>query len=167
MILFTPSIVHATGNWDRMYWDWGHWYFEFESVTSEADLRQAIIDARAAGGAQGNVLLDLDDILSYETEAIAAAIVDDDGDGLTNTQEIARGTNPNSYQINLVKGWNLMSVSRIPDQNSVTDILGSDFVGAVWIWEDNSFQIADEILPLRGHWVYVTEDSDIDIVITD
>ena len=154
--------------WDTMIWDEDNWFIEFEALTSLAELWQAIQDTKAAEEIQkGYVLVDINDIIGHEEEEIDKAIVDKDGDGLTDEQEIARGTDPDKYVLQLKAGWNLLSVARVPEDNSINAILGNEInPTTVWIWEEGRFKIAKEVLPLRGHWVYTENDiNDLEISI--
>ena len=153
----------AESTWDTMHWDEGKWFIEFDAIASEVDLRQAIDDAEAAGNFDNYILVNLNDVIAREEGEINNAIVDKDGDGLTDEQEISRGMDPNSYTIALESGWNLISLARIPDNNTTSQILGNQVLDTVWVWEENKFKVATELLPSRGHWVYAMIDTDVEI----
>ncbi len=150
--------------WDDMEWDEDDWYIQFETLTSIENLLQAISDVENEVIANGIVLVDLSHVIASQELAVDNAVVDKDGDGLTDIEEAVLGTNPNSYEIELKAGWNLMSLARIPDDNTAGNIfMGTDVVGTVWIWDDNQFKVANELLPSRGHWVYAKSDENIPI----
>ena len=73
------------------------------------------------------------------------------------------GTDPNIYALSLVKGWNLISLARIPDSNSPSEIFGDKMKGKVWHWEDSQFKVASEVLSLKGYWVYAPANAVVDI----
>lgn len=88
---------------------------------------------------------------------------DFDGDGFSNYQEYINGTNPASYQLELKAGWNLVSISRLPKDNSVDAIFGNKVIQHVWIWKDGRYEIATEVNPLNGYWIFSFEDFTVDI----
>jgi len=55
---------------------------------------------------------------------------DSDSDGFSNRQEADRGTDPTSYVISLRKGWNLVALAGIPDDNSLQNIFGANIWSA-------------------------------------
>lgn len=91
---------------------------------------------------------------------------DRDGDGLSNRQEFDRGSDPDAYEIELTMGWNMVSLARIPDDNSPEHLFQGNLRGPVWVWNAASMQYdeAVEILPLKGHWLY--SDKSLRIRIT-
>ncbi len=150
--------------WDSMVWNEDDWYIQFDALTSVGELLQAISDAEDGVISNGIILVDLSHVIASQEMAADNAVVDKDGDGLTDAEEAALGSDPNSYELSLKAGWNLMSVARIPDDNSSGKIfMGTDVVGTVWIWDDNQFKVATELLPSRGHWVYAKSDENIPI----
>ena len=56
-----------------------------------------------------------------------------------------------------------MSLSRVPQNNSVADIFGSAAIGNVWIWQDNRLIATESVTQFNGHWVYVLEDIDVQV----
>ena len=64
------------------------------------------------------------------------------------------------YPISLKSGWNLMSVYRVPDDNSVTSIFdGIDIDLPVWKWHKDRFVVAEKLEPLSGYWVYLNDEG--------
>lgn len=90
---------------------------------------------------------------------------DADGDGFSNRHESLNGTDPHRYVVKLKAGWNCISIAGVPRDNSVRAILGRQHTGPVWAWVDGAFQRVNELLPYRGHWVFVREASDVEIVL--
>jgi len=92
---------------------------------------------------------------------------DYDGDGYSNLQEFHNATDPTSYTLSLKKGWNLISIARVPEDNSVSSIFfGINVSLTVWTWNDGRFVVTEKLEPLRGHWVYLAgEDTDVPITI--
>jgi len=89
---------------------------------------------------------------------------DDDGDGFSNRAEFLRGTDGSRYLLVLHPGWNNISVARVPDDNSVENVLRPAtgvLSGPVWEWTGQCYEPAMEICPLRGYWVYCTADADV------
>lgn len=79
---------------------------------------------------------------------------DSDGDGLTNLQEFEHQQNPRQYHLLLEPGWNLISLARIPEDNSVSNIFGNLIRQEVWKWKDHQYHTAEHLMPLKGYWVY-------------
>jgi len=90
------------------------------------------------------------------------ADMDLDGDGRTNFQEFKEDTNPFEYLLILKAGWSLISISGVPRDNSVAAIFGRG-VHVCLCWNGRCFVPATFIEPMRGYWVYCTEDSTIDL----
>ena len=93
---------------------------------------------------------------------------DFDGDGFSNLQEFQNETDPTNYAMSLKNGWNLISIARVPEDNSVSSIFsGISISPTVWTWNDGRFVVAEKLEPFRGHWVYLAgEDTDVPIVIS-
>ncbi len=89
--------------------------------------------------------------------------MDKDGDGYSNLQEFQNDTDPSRYILKLNKGWNLMSLARIPAINNVSSILKGNKTGIVWGWDDLQLKVADQFDPLKGFWVYAPADADVEI----
>ncbi|MDP6449729.1 MAG: SdrD B-like domain-containing protein, partial [Lentisphaeria bacterium] len=68
------------------------------------------------------------------------------------------GVIPFTGRILLQPGWNLIGVS---EQIAVPVIANAS---AFWLWADNHFQKATELQSGRGYWVYVEEETVMDIV---
>lgn len=88
---------------------------------------------------------------------------DVDGDGLTNVQEHTLGSDPHKYLLSLKKGWNNISISRKPINNSIATILGSYIMGKVWYWDKEIFRVTNDLEPNTGYWVYAKDDVLIEI----
>ncbi len=93
------------------------------------------------------------------------ALEDEDGDGISNMQEFLDGSDPQEYMLSLSVGWNLISLSTLPNVRNVHSILGEVLKGQVWVWKNNKFEPTNEFLPLYGHWVYAHESSEIEIIL--
>lgn len=79
---------------------------------------------------------------------------DSDGDGMADSVEEDIGTDPQKYTVTLDPGWNLVSVCRVPDNNSPETIFGDNIIKPVWKWENGQYKEAEKIQPLRGYWIY-------------
>ncbi len=98
----------------------------------------------------------------YFNDLSQSANDDYDGDGFSNLQEFARGSDPTRYELYLRQGWNLISLSRVPENNTYQSIFAEVIVApAAWTWEQNHFVTADRINPLQGYWVYLVSDDGI------
>jgi len=89
------------------------------------------------------------------------ADIDTDGDGFSNFQEYTNQTNPQLYILPLKAGWNLVSLARIPEENTVAKIFGGSIKGNVWYWDENQFKTATHIDPLKGYWIYTNSEQDV------
>ncbi len=131
-------------------------------------------DLQPAGSAGSNITY------SYDVEYVTVTYVDDDGDsiadsweqqhfggtsggpnedtdgdGFSSLQEFENDTDPNVYQVLLASGWNLVSIARVPDDNSVGAVFASaNIASTVWTWDDGALTVASELEPTRGYWVY-------------
>ena len=81
---------------------------------------------------------------------------DSDGDGFSDSQEALHETDPGEYGIALLEGWNLVSLARVPEDNSVQSMFGETVSGEAWTWYDGSYVPTDQLLSLRGYWVHAT-----------
>ena len=88
---------------------------------------------------------------------------DTDCDGFTDEQEAVNQTDPNDYSIDLNPGWNLFSIARQPDDNSVPGVLQYETVGPCYIWENGQYDAAAAVEPLRGHWGRAPGTSDVTV----
>ena len=60
------------------------------------------------------------------------------------------------FELELKSGWNLFSILRVPDDNSVTSIFnGVDIASPVWKWQNQRFVVTNTIEPLSGYWVHL------------
>ena len=175
-VLWLPGAANSI--WDRMMWDEDDWFIDVHTLATQDELSEAVADAVSEVASAKDIIIAEKDKIIAELNAIIARTssleesdgptidvhIDRDGDGLTDEQEIARGTDPDSYKINLEEGWNLISVSRVPDDNTTSSVLGPNISNTVWTWEGNRFRIAGELLPLRGYWIYSKRRTDIEIM---
>ncbi len=79
---------------------------------------------------------------------------DTDGDGLCDSVEEDIGTDPQTYIITLESGWNLVSLCRVPADNSPEDIFGDKIISPVWEWKGGEYRQAGELKPLKAYWMY-------------
>jgi len=91
--------------------------------------------------------------------AIVIARPDRDGDGFTDQQEADRGTDPDLYTVLVKPGWNLISLARVPEDNTVAAIFGAGLrgmVGEVWQWNGATlrYEAVETLEPQRGQWVF-------------
>jgi len=92
---------------------------------------------------------------------------DADGDGFSNLQEYLRGDTPTEYALTIDPGWNLLSIARVPDDNSTAAVFGANVMTPVWRWDAERicYIYAHDVLPLCGHWAYCTADASTEVVI--
>ena len=79
---------------------------------------------------------------------------DTDGDGLCDDVERDIGTDPEEYVITLNPGWNLVSICRVPKDNTPAAIFGDAVTTPVWEWREGGYKEAEKIRPLQGYWVF-------------
>ena len=84
---------------------------------------------------------------------------DPDNDGLSNLTEFDTGGNPLGVQLELRKGWNLVSISKQPQENTIIAVFGNRMIGRVWTWnnETKRFEGISAILARRSHWIYAAQ----------
>ncbi len=92
---------------------------------------------------------------------------DTDGDGLADSVEEDIGTDPERYAIELHPGWNLVSVCRVPTDNTPEAIFGDKIIMPVWKWQDGKYKRAEQIKPLKGYWIYFDGEQPSIIVIIE
>jgi len=86
---------------------------------------------------------------------------DSDGDGINDRDEFFNGTDPTGYDVNLRRGWNLISLAKPPKDNSVQAIFASvDLWKPIWTWENGRYVKADIIKPLQGYWICFWGDKE-------
>jgi hypothetical protein len=128
-----------------------------------------VVDAKNAEIADLHVQIDELFTPTEVDQAIAEARPDRDGDGFTDAQETDRGTDPDLYTILLKPGWNLISLARVPEDNTIDGIFGAlcqHVVGKVWRWDRATmrYEAADRLESLRGHWLFWDgEETEIEI----
>ncbi|MDX9979813.1 MAG: immunoglobulin domain-containing protein [Lentisphaeria bacterium] len=136
---------------------------EYTLAVGERNARIADLEAHVA-----------DMFTDEEVEAtVAEARPDRDGDGFTDTQEVERGTDPDRYFLALAPGWNLVSLGRVPEDNTVAGIFGQVAEGSVltvWSWNPLTlrYEAADRLESSRGHWLYWEGTAvEVDIVLPE
>ena len=67
----------------------------------------------------------------------------------------------------LYPGWNMISLSQVPTDNSIQSVFKNHITNHVWIWdaENRLFRTTSEVLATRGHWVYCTAQNAVVIQI--
>jgi hypothetical protein len=87
---------------------------------------------------------------------------DPDKDAITNLQEYTNGTDPKRYVIVLKAGWNLVAITRQPDDNTASALFGD---AVVWEWDPvhKCYRRAARVLPLHGYWVFTLEPREVEI----
>jgi hypothetical protein len=103
--------------------------------------------------------------LTWFHDLSQAATDDPDRDGLSNLQEWQLGTDPTRYLMTLTPGWNLIALACLPLDNSVTAVLGDRVLNPAWVWDRDRYEPTTALLPLRGHWVYCTASTDVQVEI--
>ena len=177
-VLWLPGAGNSI--WGTMIWDHDDWFIDVHTLVTPDELEQAVANTISEVEAEKDLIISEKDDTIFDLsktitsmftqdelmEAVVHAIVDKDGDGLTDEQEIIRGSDPESYEIKFLRGWNLFSVSRVPNDNSTDNILGAQIPSKVWTWEGNKFIEVVELLPLRGYWVHTSKDTDVEIILS-
>ena len=72
-----------------------------------------------------------------------------------------------SYSLTLRKGWNLISIARVPKNAHIQSIFKRpDIISTIWTWDwkNGQYVLAKTLEPLRGYWVY-SKTGDIQITI--
>lgn len=90
---------------------------------------------------------------------------DSDGDGFCDIVENDPGTNPDQYAIALQPGWNLVSLCRVPEDNTPEAIFGDVIILPAWQWKGGRYVTANQLKPLRGYWVYHLGNESITVEI--
>ena len=67
------------------------------------------------------------------------------------------------YVLHLKKGWNCAAIRRRPRDSSVTTLFSNYPAVSLLVWQyrDGTYRAVDELLPLRGYWIYASEATDV------
>ena len=81
---------------------------------------------------------------------------DPDRDEISNADEFVGGSDPFAIDLNLSKGWNLISLGVEKENGSIDAIFGNKIRGLAWFWDNinQRYTAAQSILPENGYWVY-------------
>ena len=62
--------------------------------------------------------------------------------------------------LELNAGWNLISLPKFPQDNSIEDLFGDRIDRVAWTWDGvvNKFSTASEVTQNKGVWVYSNND---------
>ncbi len=83
------------------------------------------------------------------------AFADSDQDGINNIDEFKNQTSPIEYRIHLKPGWNLISVTAVPIENSIDRLFNKyDISPSLWTWNNSAYEPAQSLESTRGYWVY-------------
>ena len=94
------------------------------------------------------------------------ADADSDGDGFSDSQEGANGTEWDRYVLRLKAGRNLISLCRKPSDSSPYAIFGRGaLLGPVWQWAGDHYEQAVTLEPLLGYWVHAAVDAEVDVLL--
>ncbi|MEA2011836.1 MAG: leucine-rich repeat domain-containing protein [Verrucomicrobiota bacterium] len=82
-------------------------------------------------------------------------------------------------EYSLLAGWNLISFPLLPIENAIASVFddglgrngrnlrdgmrGTVNIGSAWNWENGQYVNATKIVPLRGYWVYLDENSSLNV----
>ena len=85
---------------------------------------------------------------------------DADRDGRTNLEEFSDSSDPFAVELEVSKGWNLLSLGIAKDDNSIQAVFGDRVIGLAWVWDSDlqRYTPAQTILPENGYWVYSKTD---------
>ena len=71
-----------------------------------------------------------------------------------------QGSSAPLFEIRLNPGWNLVSIDRVPDDDSVTEIFKNIKVSLpIWKWRQNRFVTAEKMNALSGYWIYLSGEE--------
>jgi alpha-tubulin suppressor-like RCC1 family protein len=71
------------------------------------------------------------------------------------TAQVSIGFN---FELDLQPGWNLVSLPLAANDSSVEAIFGSAIAGPAWQWDRDHYEVASDLQPGEGCWVYVLPD---------
>ena len=94
------------------------------------------------------------ELMFFDSLEDAHPLEDFDEDGFSNLEEFNNGTNPLQNVVTIKPGWNLISLARVPEDNSVDAIFDGEVTSPVWIWDGEQFQITKFMEPNKGYWIY-------------
>jgi alpha-tubulin suppressor-like RCC1 family protein len=72
------------------------------------------------------------------------------------TAQVSIGFN---FELSLQTGWNLVSLPLAANDPSVEAIFGPAIAGPAWQWNRDHYEVASDLQPGRGCWVYVIPDA--------
>ena len=92
---------------------------------------------------------------------VTITVTDDGIPALSDSKELKITVNdPSAIILELQKGWNLRSISKEPQDNSIENIFGNKIIGVVWGWDNANrrLEAASEITSTKGYWVFSRGD---------
>ena len=90
---------------------------------------------------------------------VAGGIIGEDIEDSIGTDKVYR-LDVETTILELQKGWNLISLSKQPQDNGIENIFGDKIAGLVWTWNSISqnYEVASTITTSKGFWVYSKDD---------
>ena len=103
---------------------------------------------------------------------------DDDQDGWPNLLEFIYNTNPEDadskpfgrlFTLDLIPGWNLVSLPVEPACSQVSDLFGELLKGPVWEWLSDPatgqtrYEMVENLAAGKAYWLYVTEPAEVPV----
>ena len=86
---------------------------------------------------------------------------DVDGDGKTNAAEYVAGESPSDVVLQLLPGWNLISMPvEPPDATTATLFAGSQILPQAITWDGEGYREVQDLVPKAGYWVFVPGPKD-------
>ena len=83
---------------------------------------------------------------------------DDDADVFLNEINIREETE--EYQVSLRRGWNLISIDRVPKINTIRSIFSEvNIQSPIWTWGSSHLLVNDRLDPLQGYWIYANDNN--------
>ena len=93
------------------------------------------------------------------TGAFRSAVTDRPGGGASESANLAPGLNV--LMLELVPGWNLVSVPAAPLAPDIGDVFGEHVTGSVLTWTDGDYSEADSVAVGSGYWLYHGGDGTV------